>query len=31
MAVIMALVAGAVGMRKVLKADPSQAFSGAGV
>jgi putative ABC transport system permease protein len=31
LAVVMALVAGAVGMRKVLKADPSQAFSGAGV
>jgi putative ABC transport system permease protein len=31
MAVIMALIAGAVGMRKVLKADPSQAFAGAGV
>jgi len=31
MAVIMAVVAGAVGMRKVLKADPSQAFAGAGV
>jgi putative ABC transport system permease protein len=29
-AVVMALVAGAVGMRKVLKADPSQAFAGAG-
>ena len=29
-AVIMALIAGAVGMRKVLRADPSQAFSGAG-
>jgi putative ABC transport system permease protein len=31
LAVVMALIAGAVGMRKVLKADPSQAFSGAGV
>jgi len=30
-AVVMALVAGAIGMRKVLKADPSQAFAGAGV
>ena len=30
-AVVMALIAGAVGMRKVLKADPSQAFAGAGV
>ncbi len=30
-AALMALVAGAVGMRKVLRADPSQAFSGAGV
>ena len=29
-AVIMALIAGAAGMRKVLRADPSQAFSGAG-
>jgi putative ABC transport system permease protein len=31
LAVIMALVAGGVGMRKVLRSDPSQAFSGAGV
>ena len=31
LAVVMALVAGAVGMRKVLRSDPSQAFSGAGV
>ena len=31
LAVVMALIAGAVGMRKVLKADPSQAFAGAGV
>ena len=31
LAVVMALVAGAVGMRKVLRADPSQAFAGAGV
>ena len=30
-AVVMALLAGAIGMRKVLKADPSQAFAGAGV
>jgi putative ABC transport system permease protein len=30
-AVVMALAAGAIGMRKVLKADPSQAFAGAGV
>ncbi len=30
-AVVMALIAGAVGMRKVLRADPSQAFAGAGV
>jgi putative ABC transport system permease protein len=30
LAVVMALAAGAVGMRKVLRADPSQAFSGAG-
>ena len=30
LAVVMALVAGAVGMRKVLRSDPSQAFSGAG-
>jgi putative ABC transport system permease protein len=29
-AVVMALAAGAVGMRKVLRADPSQAFAGAG-
>jgi putative ABC transport system permease protein len=29
-AVVMALLAGAVGMRKVLRADPSQAFAGAG-
>jgi putative ABC transport system permease protein len=29
LAVLMALVAGAAGMRKVLRADPSQAFSGA--
>jgi putative ABC transport system permease protein len=29
-AVIMALIAGAAGMRKVLRADPSQAFSGGG-
>jgi len=29
LAVIMALAAGAVGMRKVLRSDPSQAFSGA--
>jgi len=29
LAVVMALAAGAVGMRKVLKSDPSQAFSGA--
>jgi hypothetical protein len=27
----MALVAGGVGMRKVLRSDPSQALSGAGV
>ena len=31
LAVVMALAAGAVGMRKVLRSDPSQAFSGAGV
>jgi putative ABC transport system permease protein len=31
LAVVMALVAGGVGMRKVLRSDPSQAFSGAGV
>jgi putative ABC transport system permease protein len=31
LAVVMALLAGAIGMRKVLKADPSQAFAGAGV
>ena len=30
LAVVMALAAGAIGMRKVLRADPSQAFSGAG-
>ncbi|MCY7298873.1 MAG: ABC transporter permease [Ilumatobacteraceae bacterium] len=30
LAVVMALCAGAVGMRKVLRSDPSQAFSGAG-
>lgn len=30
-AVVMALIAGGVGMRKVLRADPSQAFAGAGV
>ena len=30
LAVVMALVAGAAGMRKVLRSDPSQAFSGAG-
>ena len=29
LAVIMALAAGAIGMRKVLRSDPSQAFSGA--
>lgn len=29
-AVVMALIAGVAGMRKVLKADPSQAFAGAG-
>lgn len=29
LAVVMALAAGAIGMRKVLKSDPSQAFSGA--
>jgi putative ABC transport system permease protein len=29
LAVVMALAAGAVGMRKVLRSDPSQAFSGA--
>lgn len=29
LAVVMALAAGAIGMRKVLRADPSQAFSGA--
>lgn len=29
MAVVMSLVAGAVGMRKVMRADPSQAFAGA--
>jgi putative ABC transport system permease protein len=31
LAVVMALLAGGVGMRKVLRSDPSQAFSGAGV
>jgi hypothetical protein len=31
LAVVMALVAGGVGMRKVLRSDPSEAFSGAGV
>lgn len=31
LAVIMALIAGGVGMRKVLRSDPSEAFSGAGV
>jgi putative ABC transport system permease protein len=31
LAVVMALVAGGVGMRKVLRSDPAQAFSGAGV
>jgi putative ABC transport system permease protein len=31
LAVVMALVAGLVGMRKVMRSDPSQAFSGAGV
>jgi putative ABC transport system permease protein len=31
LAVVMALVAGGVGMRKVLRSDPSQAFTGAGV
>jgi putative ABC transport system permease protein len=31
LAVVMALVAGVVGMRRVLRADPAQAFSGAGV
>jgi putative ABC transport system permease protein len=31
LAIVMALVAGGVGMRKVLRSDPSQAFSGAGV
>lgn len=31
LAVVMALAAGAFGMRKVLRSDPSQAFSGAGV
>ncbi len=30
LAVVMALAAGAIGMRKVLSADPSQAFAGAG-
>lgn len=30
LAVVMAVIAGAVGMRKVLRSDPSQAFSGAG-
>ena len=30
LAVVMALIAGAVGMRRVLRSDPSQAFSGAG-
>jgi putative ABC transport system permease protein len=30
LAVVMALIAGAAGMRKVLRADPSQAFAGAG-
>ncbi len=30
LAMVMALFAGAVGMRKVLRSDPSQAFSGAG-
>jgi putative ABC transport system permease protein len=30
LAVVMALCAGGVGMRKVLRSDPSQAFSGAG-
>ncbi|HSM66982.1 MAG TPA: ABC transporter permease [Ilumatobacteraceae bacterium] len=30
LAVVMALAAGAIGMRKVLRADPSQAFAGAG-
>jgi putative ABC transport system permease protein len=30
LAVVMALAAGAIGMRKVLRSDPSQAFSGAG-
>ena len=29
MAVVMSLIAGAVGMRKVMRADPSQAFAGA--
>jgi ABC-type antimicrobial peptide transport system permease subunit len=29
LAVVMALAAGAIGMRKVLRSDPSQAFSGA--
>ena len=29
LAIIMALAAGAIGMRKVLRSDPSQAFSGA--
>jgi putative ABC transport system permease protein len=31
LAVIMALVAGGVGMRKVIRSDPAEAFSGAGV
>jgi putative ABC transport system permease protein len=30
LAVVMALAAGAIGMRKVLRSDPSQAFAGAG-
>lgn len=30
LSVVMALAAGAIGMRKVLRSDPSQAFSGAG-
>jgi len=29
LAVVMSLIAGAVGMRKVMRADPSQAFAGA--
>jgi hypothetical protein len=29
-AVVVALAAGAVGMRRVVKADPAQAFAGAG-